>query len=370
MKKAVFFAILLSVGIFLAGAPPAAADPSYTCKKLIPLEGSGVNLASGINNAGQVVGYNESSHHAFLYRDGVMQDLGTLPAPYDDRSYANNINDAGVVVGYSIDLTSYPGISSVFKVENGEMTRWIGLPPPPATTSYSVGQGGSGSGGGGGPGGQGGTQAAGWWREGYSADHACVYDKDGVRSLSDMPPFSQAHGLNYLGDVVGGAGTNNGNMQAFLYRGGAMQPLGTLPAPYNYKSVAYAINAKGQIVGDSYMSEPTVPHAFLYDGGAMKDLGTLPAPYDFASYAKGINAAGQVAGYCYTSSYSSRAFLYSGGVMLDLNSLVKDLPAGVVLAQATGINDRGQIVVNAFDGRAYILTPVAPPAGLNLLLLD
>ncbi len=185
-----------------------------------------------------------------------------------------------------------------------------------------------------------------------------------------MPAYSQAHGVNNDGDVVGGAGPNNGAMQAFLYRGGAVQPLGTLPAPYNYKSVAYYINAKGQIVGDSYMSEPTVPHAFLYDGGVMQDLGTLPAPYDFASYAKGINAAGQVVGYCYSSAYYARAFLYRGGVMLDLNSLVKDLPDGVELAMATGINDRGQIVVNDFNGRAYILTPVSSPAALNLLLLD
>jgi probable HAF family extracellular repeat protein len=66
------------------------------------------SMASGINNLGQVVG---SSHtgplfddqwwvfHAFLWQDGVMVDLGTLPG--DDFSSARQINDAGDAVGWS-----------------------------------------------------------------------------------------------------------------------------------------------------------------------------------------------------------------------------------------------------------------------------
>ncbi len=56
--------------------------------------------------------------------------------------------------------------------------------------------------------------------------------------------------------------------------------------------------------------------------------------------------------------------------MYDLNSLVQDLPAGVVLKSATGINDRGQIIANSIYDLAYLLTPVAPLGGLDLLLLD
>jgi hypothetical protein len=56
--------------------------------------------------------------------------------------------------------------------------------------------------------------------------------------------------------------------------------------------------------------------------------------------------------------------------LLDLTILVKNLPAGVVIAQATGINDRGQIVASGFDGHAYILTQVLPLAGLDVLLLE
>src|SRR5215216_3401327 len=64
--------------------------------------------AYGINDSGQVVGLSSiadnQNYHAFLYKDGVMKDLGLLGGTY--RSYysnsqANGINNSGQVVGYS-----------------------------------------------------------------------------------------------------------------------------------------------------------------------------------------------------------------------------------------------------------------------------
>src|SRR4051794_25485514 len=57
-----------------------------------------------INNAGQVTGQSITANfygHAFLYANGSMSDLGSLPGP-DSFSYGRGINDAGQVVGDSV----------------------------------------------------------------------------------------------------------------------------------------------------------------------------------------------------------------------------------------------------------------------------
>jgi probable HAF family extracellular repeat protein len=57
-----------------------------------------------INNRGQVVGQSDLAgdigHHAFLWQDGVMTDLGTLTAGLP-TSQADGINNRGQVVGFS-----------------------------------------------------------------------------------------------------------------------------------------------------------------------------------------------------------------------------------------------------------------------------
>ncbi len=84
----------------------------------------------------------------------------------------------------------------------------------------------------------------------------------------------------------------------------------------------------------------------------------------------GAVGCSQVVGYS-TSATGVRAFLYRGGVMYDLNDLVVNLPAGVVLACAYGINDRGRIISQSGGSpHGYLLTPVSPQAGLDLLLLE
>jgi probable HAF family extracellular repeat protein len=79
----------------------------------------------------------------------------------------------------------------------------------------------------------------------------------------------------------------------------------------------------------------------------MRDLGSLGGSYLVAN---GINDAGQVVGSSYTDEDRLfHAFITGpdGEGMMDLNSML-DLPDGLVLSQATGINDRGQVIATAF----------------------
>ena len=80
------------------------------------------NLAWNINNQGQVVGSSnlrgDANFHAFLWTSGAgMQDLGTLSG--DASSVAIGINDAGNVVGVSIDANFNP---RAFLLQNGTMS--------------------------------------------------------------------------------------------------------------------------------------------------------------------------------------------------------------------------------------------------------
>jgi probable HAF family extracellular repeat protein len=130
-----------------------------------------------------------------------------------------------------------------------------------------------------------------------------------------------------------------------------MQDLGSLGGNL---SVAYGINASGQVVGYSYTTSNASRLAFLYTNGQMQDLGSLGGWSD----ARGINASGQVVGWSSLAGNAPQhAFLYTNGQMQDLNSLV-DLPPGVSLEYAYGINDQGWIVGQTSSGHAYLLTPI------------
>ena len=151
-----------------------------------------------------------------------------------------------------------------------------------------------------------------------------------VTDLGTVPggTASLAFGINASGQVVGEVSTAN-QPNAFLYTGGPLQDLGTP----SQESGANAINASGQVVGGFVTAIGT---RFLYSG-RWQDLGTLPGFTNSNAFA--INDAGQIAGDALGTGGGIHAFLYSGGQFRDLGTL----PGGTD-SNARGINNAGQVV--------------------------
>jgi probable HAF family extracellular repeat protein len=120
--------------------------------------------------------------------------------------------------------------------------------------------------------------------------------------------------------------------------------------------------------GISDLPGDTTTLAFLWRNGVMTDLGMLPG--DALSIANAINAKGQVVGNSCDVNFNCRVFLWQNGVMTDLNALIPaDSP--LYLTYGGGINDRGEIAGQAFnqntgDTPAFLAIPVAGSSAVQL----
>lgn len=257
--------------------------------------------AQAINDIGQTVGtasfaVGSSTQHAFRTTPNgqvnAAADLGTLDA---SGSAALGINASGQVVGNS-------GVYAFRTTPGGVITPATDLGGfgGPSSFAYSLNDSG---------------QAVGSsYLPSGIVYHAFVTAPNGViTAASDLGTFSgtgnsEAHGINAAGQIVGWSNEadNIGNAHAHAFRttpGGLItdaEDLGTLGGIGPF-SQAWGINSLGQTVGwSSLTTEGTLRHAFFVDvTGGMQDLNNLiPANSDIVLLAAfGINDAGQIAGY-------------------------------------------------------------------------
>ncbi len=141
--------------------------------------------------------------------------------------------------------------------------------------------------------------------------------------------------------------------------------LGVLPIYGHKYSEAYAINANGQVVGESYEADTPYPKPFIWQNGVMAQL---PLPVGFyQGVAKSINDAGQVVGYCKDWDSQYQAFLWTygagGWVGTALGAPTVSGPEDsqqeitFINSKAFSINNDGQIFVMAsgiaYEGETY-----------------
>ena len=293
-----------------------------------------------LNESGAVAG-NTGDSHAFLYRNGEVNDLGTLGG---ERSSGTGINDSGQVSG----TTELPDDGSLrapiraFIYSNGVMT------------DLGVLEGGRGS--------QGsrinnrGEVTGGADLPPIFGFHAFLYRDGQMLDLGHLGGgTSVGYDINDRGQVVGESGSAaDGRPHAFLYSDGEMRDLGTLGGNI---SSAYAINATGQVTGQAFTSSSRL-HAFFYTGGRMEDLGVLLE--GGLSIGRGINSKGWVVGLTDTET-GPVAFVHDGTEMHDLNALLDASGEGWIVYNAYDVNDAGAIAAVALRGSRRRRCAFVPP---------
>lgn len=330
--------------------------------------GNTINNRSVAMGAASLSG--DTTQHAAAWFYGLKFDLGTLGGSNSSIVFPNR-NDRGEIVGISETSALDPlgeawSCSAFFPAVTGHIClgftwQWgtmTALPTLGGNNGFAAAVNNLG-------------QVVGW-AENKVHDPTCVAPQvlqfeaviwgPAAGRLEELRPLSgdrdtAATAINDRGQVVGISGTCDVAVGAFtarhavLWENGAVVNLGSLGgAGWNTPVV---INNQGEAAGFSDlpgdvsrgMLTPNF-HAVLWTRDhVIHDLGTLPG--DSISEATGLNDRGQVIGVSFPSSH---AFIWQNGVMTDLNTLIPpDSPLSLI---STGdINDRGEIT-----GQACVLS--------------
>ncbi len=347
---------------------PAAVPPTYHVTDLgtintNPQTGQVISHPAGINESGQVTGYSYAGTniHAARFTNGVVEDLGTIPG--GNTSTGVGINDSGQVTGDSQYSVNGGSIRHAALFSNGTVTD-IGFLP--LSGDYARGNGIN-------------NQTVIVGHSGPSLDtsntRAFIWDAAlGMRDIGTLGGggYARANSINDLNQVTGEAtgAAPFGGFRAFIWdQANGMRDLGALGS--GSTSTGNFINENGHVVGSSAIAADNRQHAFLYDGATMRDLGAIGSNDFFSdrSFAYGVNIYDHVVGSTYRP-YDGGAlyqipFIYRDDQMFDLETLADASGADYRLYSATGINDAGQIAVDAYKRssgqyHAVLLTPNDP----------
>ncbi len=362
-------AALALLGWFFRPSPPR-----YAVTDLGTLPGATVSDASGLNNRGEVVGLSGSERrdlqHAFVYRNGVMTDLGAfgLISSHDGPA----INDGGQITGVMGVSAPRRGFHA-FLYGAGRIHD-LGTPPG-CTMSMGNGINSHGQ-----------IVCEAWGNKpgpGAYMAHAFLTSGGKMVDIGVLPGCAGATptGINAAGQVVGYSERQIGvGMHAFVYNSRTRRMTALATPPGFTGGLALGINDQAQVIGSASLSNEK-ERAVLWADGRATELGTLPGLDN--AYGTALNNQGEAVGTAWSrpgrlsqfvnehpirlgpllplfpQQETQRAFVYRAGRMTDLNALIP-AHSGWVLEKAQGINDRDQIVGKGLhhgQERAFLLTP-------------
>ncbi len=295
----------------------------------------------------------------------------TIDAPGASYTSASGINDAGQIVGTFVDPSSlgFDGVSVIPGKSHGFL--WSGgtfsvldvpsgsvcYPPPCPTFETEIG----------------GINSAGqivgafdfgYWIFGYYFMHGFLYSAGRFTTIDVPGAFAtQASSINDSGQIVGTyvdppyldpdmLVSMPGASHGFLLSGGTFTTL-DIPGATAGTTSPSGFNATGQIVG-SYQ-DAAGSHGFLLSGGTVSPI-DVPGAAAGTTSAYGIKAVGQIVG-SYVDATGLHGFLDSGGTFTTI-----DAPgAAGGGTRAYGISATGQIAGSFTDAKNVVHGFLASP---------
>lgn len=265
------------------------------------------SVANAVNDSGQIVGVadtattfpNTNVHvaHAALWENGTVVDLGVLVGGF--ASSATGINDAGLVVGYSGDELGFQHAVVWMNTPDRAIID-LGTLGGRAATAVAINNL---------------DQVVGWANTDAGHIRATLWDlrTDQTIDLGTLGgSFSQATAINDASQVTGYSATASGQLRAFIWdQQTGMHELGTLGGSL---SLASGINDAGQVVGVA--TDPDgLRHAVVWEDGAIVDVQDAVGPHGYVSLQPlDINNAGAIVG------TGHAAFGNWGPILIELSS--------------------------------------------------
>jgi len=287
------------------------ALPGNTCSTAFEINSRGVGVGGSETGSRDALDDSPISH-AVMFQDGMVRDLGTLPG--GTQSSAISINNRGEIAGFGnnglpdpFSMLGFATQSRSFIWRDGVMTDLGTLGGPDAVMtrinergqisgdSYTTNSPNPGT--------------------GVPTSHPFLWSNGRMQDLGSLGGTqSQTMWMNDRGDVVGLSSLAGDQAQhPYLWDGRSLHDLGTFGGTYG---IAWHVNDSGDAVGWATTTGDTAIHPFLWRRGALVDLFGAGSPQCGAAY--GINNRGQIVG----ETCAHSALFWSQGRQYELNSLV------------------------------------------------